>query len=94
MLYRVLAEHLETFLSRIGGDGTLPGLPRFVERELRGCLACGLLCCGFARIHCSSCGRDALAAFSCKGCGLYPSCGGRRMAQTAAHLVDNVLPDG
>lgn len=93
MLYQVLAEHLETFLSRAAGDGTLPGLPRFVERELRGYLACGLLCHGFCRVHCPSCGRDALVAFSCKGRAFCPSCGGRRMAQTAAHLVDNVLPE-
>ena len=93
VLYQVLAEHLETFLSRADGDGTLPGLPRFVARELRAYLRCGILCHGFARVHCSSCGRDALVAFSCKGRGFCPSCGGRRMAETAAHLIDNVLPD-
>ncbi|MFQ5764582.1 MAG: transposase, partial [Rhodospirillales bacterium] len=32
-------------------------------------------------------------AFSCKGRAFCPSCGGRRMADTAAHLVDRVLPD-
>ena len=32
-------------------------------------------------------------AFSCKGRGFCPSCGGRRMAERAAHLVDHVLPD-
>ena len=31
--------------------------------------------------------------FSCKGRTFCPSCGGRQMAQTAAHLVDRVLPD-
>src|SRR5215813_331146 len=29
---------------------------------------------------------------SCKRRGLCPSCAGRRMAQTAAHLVEQVLP--
>ncbi|MBN1669736.1 MAG: transposase zinc-binding domain-containing protein [Kiritimatiellae bacterium] len=29
---------------------------------------------------------------SCKGRGFCPSCGGRRMADTAAHLVERVLP--
>src|SRR5262245_10541607 len=33
-----------------------------------------------------------LLAFSCKRRGLCPSCAGRRMAQTAAHLVERVLP--
>jgi hypothetical protein len=31
-------------------------------------------------------------AFSCKGRGVCPSCNGRHMAQTAAHLVDHVIP--
>jgi hypothetical protein len=34
-----------------------------------------------------------LVAFSCKQRGACPSCAGRRMANTAAHLVDRVLPD-
>ncbi len=47
---------------------------------------------GFARFHCFTCGSDALVAFSCKGRGFCPSCGGRRMAESAAHLVDHVFP--
>jgi hypothetical protein len=31
-------------------------------------------------------------SYSCKGRGVCPSCNGRRMAQTAAHLVDRVIP--
>ena len=31
-------------------------------------------------------------AFSCKRRGFCPSCGARRMSQTAAHLVDHVIP--
>ena len=31
-------------------------------------------------------------AFSCKGRGVCPSCNGRHMTQTAAHLVDHVIP--
>ena len=34
---------------------------------------------------------DALS-FSCKGRGVCPSCNARRMVETAAHLVDHVLP--
>jgi hypothetical protein len=33
-----------------------------------------------------------LVALSCKGRGFCPSCGGRRMTERAAHLVDHVLP--
>jgi hypothetical protein len=63
-----------------------------VEREFRGYLACGILAHGFLRVHCDNCGHDRLVAFSCKGRGFCPSCGGRRMADTAAHLVDSVFP--
>jgi hypothetical protein len=38
------------------------------------------------------CGKDELVACSCKGRGFCPSCGARRMADLAAHLVDAVLP--
>ena len=93
MLHRVLREHLATFLAQAGeGPGPGPALPRFVRRELRRYLDCGILAYGFARVHCSSCGKDELVAFSCKGRGFCPSCCGRRMADTAAHLCDEVLP--
>jgi hypothetical protein len=45
------------------------------------------------RLACEGCGHDLLVAFSCKGRGFCPSCGGRRMTQTAAHLVDRVFPE-
>ncbi|KIG14059.1 Transposon-like protein [Enhygromyxa salina] len=32
-------------------------------------------------------------AFSCKKRGFCPSCAGRRMADVAAHLVDEVFPE-
>ena len=90
MLYRVLAGGLETFLAR-AAQRERP-VPRFVARELRRFLECGIPAHGFVRVHCDDCGRDRLVAFSCKGRGVCPSCGGRRMADTAAHLVDRVLP--
>ena len=37
-------------------------------------------------------GRPALPMASCKGRGVCPSCNGRHMAQTAAHLADHVIP--
>ena len=48
---------------------------------------------GFLRIACDTCRLDRVVAFSCKSRGICPSCGGRRMADTAAHLVDRVIPD-
>jgi hypothetical protein len=68
-------------------------VPRFVERELREFLDCGILAHGFLRVHCDACGKDRLVAYSCKGRAFCPSCGGRRMADTAAHLVDRVFPE-
>jgi hypothetical protein len=91
-LHRVLLAHIESFLERVRAPDAGHGLPRFVERELRRYLECGLLAHGFARVHCSRCLRDELVAFSCKGRGFCPSCGGRRMVDTAAHLIDHVLP--
>jgi len=92
VLYRILAAELETFLRDAHADPTR-SLPRFVERELRSFLDCGLLCRGFARVACQACQREVLVAFSCKGRGFCTSCGARRMAATAAHLVDSVIPE-
>ena len=67
-------------------------VPGYVEEELRGYLECGILCFGFGRALCTGCGQGFVIAFSCKGRGVCPSCNGRHMAQTAAHLVDHVIP--
>src|SRR5216117_638265 len=65
----------------------------FVEREFRDYLTCGVLAArGFIRVRCGSCGHERLVPFSCRRRGWCPSCGGRRMAETAAHLVDHVFP--
>src|SRR5207244_8340258 len=55
-------------------------------------LRCGVLAHGFARVRCGGCAFERLVPFSCKGRAICPSCGGRRMAERAAHLVDQVLP--
>jgi hypothetical protein len=67
-------------------------LPGFVRRELEALLVCGRLEEGFCRVRCPSCGFERLVPFSCKGRSLCPSCMGRQMAETAAHLVDEVIP--
>ena len=89
-LYKVVAEHLEGWLeTRAVAEQPVSA---HVERELRSYLTCGILCFGFGRARCTSCGQGFVVAFSCKGRGVCPSCNGRRMAQTAAHLVDHVIP--
>jgi hypothetical protein len=91
LLHQVIGEQIESFLSS-ARERDAP-VAYFVERELRAYLNCGVLAHGFLRVRCDGCGHDRLVAFSCKGRGFCPSCGGRRMADTAAHLVDRVLPE-
>ncbi|HEX9771986.1 MAG TPA: transposase zinc-binding domain-containing protein, partial [Steroidobacteraceae bacterium] len=92
-LYRLVQQHLETWLARAReSDPDGSPFPRHVEQELRGFLECGILAFGFARAHCDACGHVFLVAFSCKGRGICPSCTTRRMAETAAHLVEHVFP--
>src|SRR5262249_41283997 len=68
------------------------GLPRYIEREFRDFLGCGQLERGCARVRCDACRFKPLVPFSCKARAICPSCGGRRMAEQAAHLVEAVLP--
>ena len=81
------------FIVVMGGVAIYTGVKASRWRKsLRRYLTCGLLCFGFARAKCTSCGHGFLVAFSCKGRGVCPSCTGRRMAQTAAHLAYHVIP--
>jgi len=90
VLYAVARDHLETFLAHARDTYSAP-LPRYVEEELRGYLRCGVFAHGFVLCRCDECGHDLLVAFSCKARAVCPSCAGRRMANVAAHLVENVL---
>jgi len=92
VLHQVVAEHLEAFLGAVATAGDGAGLPQFVEREFREFLTCGVFEHGVARFRCEGCAREHLLPFSCKGRAWCPSCGGRRMTERAAHLVDAVLP--
>jgi len=92
VLHRVVREHLQTFLWELGRREHERGAPLFVKREFQRFVRCGVLAHGFARFRCTDCDTDRLVAFSCKGRGFCPSCGGRRMTERAAHLVDHVLP--
>jgi Putative transposase/Transposase zinc-binding domain len=91
-LYAVVRDNLATLYSAVGDGALSLALPRFVRKELEGYLECGMLCRGFARLRCDDCRESRIVAFSCKGRGFCPSCLGRKMAQTAAHLVEDVLP--
>jgi len=88
-LYRVVQTHFETWLTE---RSACEPIPRYVEQDFRRYLDCGILARGFGRAFCPSCGHDFLIAFSCKGRRICGSCNARRMAQTAAHLVEHVFP--
>ncbi len=93
LLHKVMRENLETYLT--GGDQTGEfdvHVPFHVEVAYRQYLKCGILAHGFCRAYCPGCGHDFLIAFSCKGRDICPSCATRRMVETAAHMVDDVLP--
>ena len=92
VLYQVIADHLETFLATLAADPTAKGLPTYVVEEFYAYLQCGVLAHGCVRLGCDTCPHQMLLAFSCKKRGFCPSCAGRRMAQMAAHLVEEVIP--
>ena len=92
VLDHVIAEHLETFLASLADAPEATGLPPYVEREFYAYLRCAILAHGFLRLGCDTCHHELLVPFSCKRRGFCPSCAGRRMAQRAAHLVEQVIP--
>ena len=91
VLFGLVQKHLQDFFrhARESYDGPLP---KYVRAEFRKYLECGDFSRGFVHVQCPVCHEDKAVAFSCKLRGLCPSCAGRRMAGTAAHLVDCVLP--
>ncbi len=83
-LYRLVQEHLETFLAQVELE-TGAGLPEFVKEEFEAFLECGILAHGFLRLRCADCAHEKLVAFSCKRRGFCPSCGAQRMVEKARH---------
>ncbi len=51
-----------------------------------------MLAHGFLRVRCEDCAHERVVAFSCQRRSFCPSCMGRRMVDTAARLVEAVLP--
>lgn len=68
------------------------GLPTFVQSDLERFVACGDFGRGFVHLRCEGCEVDRYVAFTCKSRGCCPSCGGMRMTQLGAHLIDAVIP--
>ena len=91
LLYRLIEQYSPQFTAQLSEQGKV--LPDHVQREFEEYLKCGRLEEGFLRVRCESCHAEHLVAFSCKRRGFCPSCGARRMAESAALLVDEVLPE-
>ena len=90
LLYQLVERHYPEFLTALAErDRYLPG---YVQEEFDAYLKCGRLGHGFLRLRCTTCHAERLVAFSCKRRGFCPSCGARRMTESAALLVDAVLP--
>ena len=90
LLYQIVREYWPEFQAELAHHGRY--LPAYVIKEFDEYLKCGRLEHGFLRVQCESCHDEKLVAFSCKRRGFCPSCGARRMADSAALLVDEVLP--
>ena len=88
--YKIFQEELQTFLTEREAENR--PVPDFVKREFDAYLKCGILEYGFLRLHCDSCDIEKIVAFSCKKRGFCPSRWAKRMAESAEHLVENVLP--
>lgn len=91
LLYQIIERHYPEFRDVMAMQGK--SLPQHVQQEFADYLKCGRLEHGFLRVQCTECHHEHLVAFSCKRRGFCPSCGARRMAESAALLVDEVLPE-
>ena len=94
VVYQIVRDHLETLRAQAAQAGHGEGLPRFIEDEFEGFLRCGWLAWGFARFQCGGCGGlwpGSTVPVLSKSRAVCPRCGGRRMAERAAHLVDHVF---
>ena len=90
LLYQLIADNLQTFDHHLFEQGK--SLPEHVTKEFRAYLKCGIHAHGFIRLKCNDCRKETLLAFSCKKRGFCASCTAKKMAEVAAHLVDNLLP--
>jgi hypothetical protein len=93
VLYRVLAAHFDSFLTRYE---TLfqrrygyfrPVVREVVERYLD----CANPMCGFARVRCPECAREYLLTFSCKTRHFCPSCHAKRREAWSIWLSRSLL---
>lgn len=87
VLFEVIKKHYKTWHKNAENP-----VPQYVDKEFHGYLGCGILAKGFACARCEDCCKEFVVAFSCKGRGICPSCNARTMCETAANLVENLIP--
>jgi hypothetical protein len=90
LLYKIIDEYYPRYMSHLADEGN--ALPGYIQREFDDYLRCGLLEYGFLRVCCEDCHHERMVAFSCKHRGFCPSCCAKRMIESAALLVETVLP--
>ena len=90
LLYQLLERYYPELAGLMAEQGR--PFPRYVRKEFDEYLKCGRLEYGFLRLRCDTCHAERLLAFSCKRRGFCPGCGARRMTESAALLVDEILP--
>jgi hypothetical protein len=91
LLYQIIELHYPEFSDVMASQGRPLSLP--VQQEFTDYLKCGRLEHGFLRVQYTHCHQEHLVVFSCKRRGFCPSCGARGMTESAALLVDEVLPE-
>ena len=91
LLYPLIEKNYPALIEQLGAQGK--SLPLHVRQEFEAYIKCGRLEHGFQRVRCDTCQFARLLAFSYKKGGFCPSCGARRMAETAALRADEVFPD-
>lgn len=79
LLYQLVERHYLEFKETLSEQGKQ--LPTFFECEFD----------DFLRVVCGDYKHKKLVAFSCKRLGFRPSCGTRKMTESAALLIDDVL---
>ena len=61
-LYELVRDNLETLYGAIDEGALDVRVPKHAKKELEAYLDCGLLCRGFARLVCESCGEGRVVA--------------------------------
>lgn len=87
VLFEIIKKHYKTWHKNLETT-----VPKYIDSTFENYLGCGILAKGFACAHCNCCNKDFFIAFSCKGRGICPSCNTRAMVETAANLIENVIP--